>query len=169
MNDLAETKPKKVLSRSFQSLLTLIERMGRPCTVCLRVPLDQPEIEVLLSQSLVESTILESENQDLLAAFPDRIGFYSKCGRDWQLPKKIAANMFYVGRWNEFGARVAWLAVRVGIRHIHTLSMFRQTYTSHLTIRVAIEKSLKSLFYRLRQSPLGKLALGTELVFWFEQ
>ncbi len=156
-----------MLSRSFQSLFSLIERMGRPCTVCLRVPLDQPEIEALLSQFLVESIILESENQDLLAAFPDRIGFYSKCGRYWQLPKKITADMFYVGRWNEFGARVAWLAVRVGIRHIHTLTMFSKVYTSHRTIRVAIEKSLKSLFYRLPH--LGKLELGTGLVFWFEQ
>ncbi len=155
-----------MLSLSFQSLFSFIERMGRPCTVCLRVPLDRPEIEALLSQLLVESIILESENQDLLVAFPDRIGFYSKCGRDWQLPKKIAADMFYVGHWNSFGARVAWLAVRVGIRHIHTFSIFRQTYTSHRIISVAIEKSLRSLFYRLRQSPLGKLA---EHVFWVEQ
>lgn len=169
-----------MLAYSFQSLLRLIQSVERPCIVCSKIPFEQMEIKALLSTHFVESVILESKDQKLLEAFPDRIGFYSNCGRNWQLPKKITADIYYVGRWEELGAKVTWLAARIGIQRIHTSSLFYKTCITRGIISVVIKKSITSLFYRLRQSPLGKLVfeIGARLfksqtctrpVFYIEQ
>jgi glycosyltransferase involved in cell wall biosynthesis len=153
LNGFGEANPGQVPTRSLIRLFDVIQRVGRPCMVCSRVPLKHPEIAALLSQPLVEGVILESEYRELLAAFPHRLGFYTNSGGDWQLPAQVVADMVYVGRWTDFGARVAWLAWRAGIRRIHNASAFQSHHTRG-TFLVAIEKSLRSLLYRLSRSPL---------------
>lgn len=172
LNGCGEPNPGQVPTRSLIRLFDVIQRVGRPCMVCSRVPLKHPDVAALLSQPLVEGVILESEDRELQAAFPRRLGFYTKSGSDWQLPAQVVVDMVYVGRWTDFGARVAWLAWRAGIRRIHNADAFQSHHTRG-TIWVAVEKSLRSLLYRLWQSPLrcqlaGKLA-DTGLVFRLEQ
>ena len=153
LNGCGAANPGQTPTRSLIRLLDAIQRVRRPCIVCSRVPLKNPEIAALLSQPFVESVILESEDRELLAAFPRHLGFFAKSGRDWQLPANLAVDMVYVGRWADFGARVAWLAWCAGIRRIHNASAF-QSHNTRSSISVAIEKSLRSLLYRLWQSPL---------------
>lgn len=169
LNGFGEANPEQAPTGSFTRLFDVIQRVGQPCIVCSRVPLKHPDVVALLSLPLVEGVILESEDRELLAAFPRRLGFYTKSGSDWQLPAQVVADMVYVGRWTDFGARVAWLAWRAGIRRIHNASAF-QSHHTRSSIRVAIEKSLRSLLYRLWQSPLRrKLAESTGLAFQLEQ
>lgn len=169
LNGFGEANPEQAPTRSLTRLFDVIQRVGQPCMVCARVSLKHSDVAALLSQPLVEGVILESENRELLAAFPRRLGFYTKSGSDWQLPAQVVADMVYVGRWTDFGARVAWLAWRAGIRRIHHASAFQSHHTRG-TFWMAIEKSLRSLLYRLWQLPLRrKLADSTELAFRLEE
>lgn len=153
LNGVGEVNPEQAPNGLLTRLFDVIQRVGQPCIVCARIPLKHPDVAALLSQPLVEGIILESEDRELLAAFPRRLGFYTKSGGDWQLPAQVVTDMVYVGRWTDFGARVAWLAWRVGIRRIHNASAF-QSHHRRGTFWVAIEKSLRSLLYRLWQSTL---------------
>lgn len=169
LNGFGEANPEQAPTRSLTRLFDVIQRVGQPCMVCARVSLKHSDVAALLSQPLVEGVILESEDRELLAAFPRRLGFYTKSGSDWQLPAQVVTDMVYVGRWTDFGARVAWLAWRAGIRRIHNASAFQSHHTRG-TFCVAIEKSLRSLLYRLWQLPLRrKLADSTGLAFRLEE
>ncbi len=172
LNGCGESNSEQAPTGPLTCLSDMIPRVGQPCIVCVRVPLKHPDVAALLSQPLVEGVILESEDRELQAAFPRHLGFYTKSGSDWQLPAQVVADMVYVGRWTDFGARVAWLAWRAGIRRIHNADAFQSHHTRG-TIRVAVEKSLRSLLYRVWQSRLrcqllDKLA-DTGLVFRVEQ
>lgn len=168
LNGFGEVNPEQAPTRSLTRLFDVIQRVGQPCIVCARVPLKHPDVAALLSQPLVEGVILESEDRDLLAAFPRRLGFYTKSGSDWQLPARVVADMVYVGRWTDFGARVAWLAWRAGIRRIHNASAFQLPNTRR-AFRVAVERSLSSLLYRVRLSPIGRSIKITGISFQLEQ
>lgn len=169
LNGFGEANPEQAPTRSLTRLFDVIQRVGQPCMVCARVSLKHSDVAALLSQPLVEGVILESENRELLAAFPRRLGFCTNSGSDWQLPAQVVADMVYVGRWTDFGARMAWLAWRAGIRRIHHASAFQSHHTRG-TFWMAIEKSLRSLLYRLWQLPLRrKLADSTELAFRLEE
>jgi len=168
LNGFGEANPEQAPTRSLTRLFDVIHRVGQPCMVCARVSLKHSDVAALLSQPLVVGVILESENRELLAAFPRRLGFYTKSGSDWQLPAQVVTDMVYVGRSTDFGARVAWLAWRAGIRRIHNASAFQLPHTRG-AFRVAVEKSLNSLLYRLRLSQIGKSIKIIGITFRLEQ
>lgn len=157
------------LSKSFSHVFSLILHLGRPCIVCFRVPLEKPDVKALLSLHLVEGIVLAAEDRDLLAEFPNRLGFFSRSGSDWQLPAKLVSDLIYVGPWTDFGARVAWRAWQAGIIHIHRASVLKQN-SKRGVISVVIEKILRSLLYRLWQSSMRReFAETSGLAFRLEE
>ncbi len=167
--DVGEANTEQVGSGVLFRLLPVIQRVGRPCVVCSRIPLGHQEVVTLLSSPSVESVILESEDRQLLASFPDHLGYYKEGGADWQLPLKAATDMVYIGRWTDFGVRAAWHAWRAGIRRIHVFSGLQPELGRGLLL-VAGQKLLRSLLYRLWKLSLGlKLAESTGLAFRGEQ
>lgn len=163
LTDFDPATARPVRQDSFDHLVTLIKEIGHPTIVCSRIPFGHQEVNELLAQPLVEGIVLESEDRDLMAAFPNRLGFYMKGGSNWQLPKKIAADMVYVGRRSNFGARVAWLAWRAGIRYVHLPAYgFQPAHRQHI-MWVAVDQSINSILYRLSRSQLWrKLEEGRE-------
>jgi glycosyltransferase involved in cell wall biosynthesis len=159
LKEFKEANHEQASTGLIACLFSVIKLVERPCIVCFRVRLEHPDVAALLSLPLVEGVILESEDRELLAAFPHRLGYYIKSGTDWQLPMSVAVDMVYVGIWNDFGARVAWLAWLAGIRRIHNASAF-QSFQTHGTFRIAVDKSLRSVYYYLRRSKLVRNTTG---------
>lgn len=171
LNGLGSANAELAGSDCVGRLVIVIELVGRPITICSRIPFGHQEVEVLLSHPLVASIILESEDRELVAAFPSRVGFFNGCGSHWQLPEKISSDMIYIGRWNDFGAHAAWLAWRAGISRIHIASELHFPHT-HTLFAVVVRKSFRSAWYRLVQSTSPKLLpkiLSAGMIFQIEQ
>jgi len=119
LNSYGVGNTEAACSDSVKRLLGVIELVGRPIMICSRIRFNHQEIEALLSQPLVVSIVLEVEDPELVTAFPGRLGFFIGSGSDWQLPLKSTNEIVYIGRWDDLGVRVAWLAWRAGVSRIH--------------------------------------------------
>lgn len=145
--------PESEPSGPLGGLVGVVRKTGRPCVICARIPLDRQDVKYLLSLPEVVSVIIISEDRELLEAFPDRLGYYTNGSGDWRLPARMSRELLYVGSWAEFGARAALSAWRAGVRGIRIVSGFEPNRRRRL-FAVAVQKSLKSLFYRIRQPSL---------------
>ena len=153
LNSYGVGNTEAACSDSVKRLLGVIELVGRPIMICSRIRFNHQEIEALLSQPLVVSIVLEVEDPELVTAFPGRLGFFIGSGSDWQLPLKSTNEIVYIGRWDDLGVRVAWLAWRAGVSRIHITSEFHAPH-SHALATVVIRKLIRSVWYRLLQSTL---------------
>lgn len=135
-------------SYTVMHVLERIRHIGLPCVVCLRVPADRCEVEFLLSQPLVSGVLLETEQHELMAVYPDRVGYITTGARDIRWPTVTAGDLIYFGQWSEWGSRSTWSAMRAGIRTIHVLSGFGRP-SVYPVIEVAARKLSQSLTQRL--------------------
>ena len=131
-------------------------RLGSPCTVILKNPMNHDQIAALMALVSVDSVILGSPDESISRCYPGRVGWYDFSQSKFIYPLRTSKELVYVGCLSALGFRVishAWVA---GGRVLHLVDP-TDGHSQYRILGVLVRTALSSMRFRLAKTRAGPI------------